>query len=138
VGLTTHRERTGCNRILHTYWRGTDALERTNQRKMEMTFGSRDVRSLYRTSSLQTIANKLAKYTLVSVAVQDVREKDSRKQLYTRLCKRDRKSLSRSKFFVHQGVTSVVKGVEFIRDRMSYVTLRGRRFDIIVLYVYAP
>jgi hypothetical protein len=34
---------------------------------------------------------------------------------------------------VHQGILSVVKRVEFISDRMSYIALRDRWYDIIVL-----
>jgi hypothetical protein len=33
---------------------------------------------------------------------------------------------------------SAVKRVESVNDRMSYMTLRGRRFHIIVLKVLAP
>jgi hypothetical protein len=41
-------------------------------------------------------------------------------------------------FFVHQGITSAVKRVEFVSDRMSYIVLRGRWYNIIVLNVHAP
>jgi hypothetical protein len=40
-------------------------------------------------------------------------------------------------FFVHKGI-SAIKKVEFFSDRMSYVALRGRLCDIIVLNVHAP
>jgi predicted nucleotidyltransferase len=40
--------------------------------------------------------------------------------------------------FVHKRITSAVKRVEFVSDRMSYITLRGRWFHIIVLNVHAP
>jgi hypothetical protein len=40
-------------------------------------------------------------------------------------------------FFVHIGIISAVKRVEFISHRMSYVILRGRWCDIIVLNVHA-
>jgi hypothetical protein len=40
-------------------------------------------------------------------------------------------------FFVHNRIISAVKRVEFVSDRMSYITLKGR-CDIIVLNVYAP
>jgi hypothetical protein len=33
---------------------------------------------------------------------------------------------------------SAVKRVELVSDRKSYIILRGRRFDIIVLNVHAP
>jgi hypothetical protein len=41
-------------------------------------------------------------------------------------------------FFVHNRIISAVKRVEFISDRMSYITLKGRWCDIIVLNVHAP
>jgi hypothetical protein len=40
-------------------------------------------------------------------------------------------------FFVHKRIISAVKRVEFITDRMSYIILRGRWCDIIVLNVHA-
>ena len=40
-------------------------------------------------------------------------------------------------FFVHQRLQSVVKRVEFVSDRVSYIVLRGRWFNIIVLNVPA-
>jgi hypothetical protein len=43
-----------------------------------------------------------------------------------------------SGFFVHKAILSVVRRAEFISDRMSYVILRGRWCNIIVLNVHAP
>jgi hypothetical protein len=43
-----------------------------------------------------------------------------------------------SGFFVHKRIISAAKRVEFVSDRMSYITLRGRWCDIIVLNVHAP
>jgi hypothetical protein len=40
--------------------------------------------------------------------------------------------------FAHKRIIPAVKRVEFISDRMSYVILRGRLCDIIVLNVHAP
>jgi exonuclease III len=40
--------------------------------------------------------------------------------------------------FVHNRIISAVKMVEFVSDRMSYITLKGRWNDIIVLNVHAP
>jgi hypothetical protein len=36
-------------------------------------------------------------------------------------------------FFVHHRITSAVKGVHFVRDRMSYIVLKDRWFNIIVV-----
>jgi len=41
-------------------------------------------------------------------------------------------------FFVHQRIVSAVKRVEFVSDRASYIVLRGRWCNIIVLNVHAP
>jgi hypothetical protein len=41
-------------------------------------------------------------------------------------------------FFIHKGIISVVQRSEFINDRLSYVILRGRYCDIIVLNVHDP
>ena len=41
-------------------------------------------------------------------------------------------------FFVHRRIRSAVKKVEFISDRVSCITLKGRWCDIIVLNVHAP
>jgi hypothetical protein len=41
-------------------------------------------------------------------------------------------------FFVHNRIISAVKRVEFISDRTSYITLKGRWYDISVLNVHAP
>ena len=41
-------------------------------------------------------------------------------------------------FFVHQRIASAVKRVEFVSDRVSYIIIRGRSCNIIVLNVHAP
>ena len=41
-------------------------------------------------------------------------------------------------FFVHQRTASAVKRVEFVSDRLSYIVLRGRWCNIIVLNAHAP
>ena len=40
--------------------------------------------------------------------------------------------------FVHNRIVSVVKGADFITDRMSYIALRGRWRNIIGLNAHAP
>jgi hypothetical protein len=41
-------------------------------------------------------------------------------------------------FFVHHRIVSAVKRVEFVGDRVSYMVLRGRWCNIIVVDVHAP
>jgi hypothetical protein len=48
----------------------TDSLDkRPNQRKMDMRFGMRNVRSPYRAASLRTVAKEISKYKLDLVGV---------------------------------------------------------------------
>ena len=41
-------------------------------------------------------------------------------------------------FFVHRKIVSTVKRVEFVSDRLSYIVLRGRWPNIILVNVHAP
>jgi hypothetical protein len=41
-------------------------------------------------------------------------------------------------FFVHRRIVSAVKRVVFVSDRLSYILLRGRWRNIIVVNVHAP
>jgi hypothetical protein len=43
-----------------------------------------------------------------------------------------------TEFFVHNRIISAVERGEFFSDRMSYITLKGRWCDIILLNVHAP
>jgi len=52
----------------------TDAFKQNEQWHMDLRFGTWNVRSLYRTGSLETVESKLAKYNLDVMAVQDVRQ----------------------------------------------------------------
>ena len=50
----------------------TDTLVQPKQQKMDMRFGTWNVRNLYRTGSLTTAARELARYKLDLVGVQEV------------------------------------------------------------------
>ena len=43
-----------------------------------------------------------------------------------------------TEIFVHRRIDSAVKRVQFVRDRVSYIVLRGCWCNIIVLNVCAP
>jgi len=43
-----------------------------------------------------------------------------------------------TRFFVHQRIAPAVKRVEFVSDRVSYIVMRGRWCNIIVVNVHAP
>ena len=52
--------------------------------------------------------------------------------------KRDENHQLGTGFFVHHRIVSAVKRIEFVGDRRSYIVLRGRWCNIIVLNVNAP
>jgi exonuclease III len=43
-----------------------------------------------------------------------------------------------TRIFIHNRIISAVKRVEFVSDRMLYITLKGHWCDIIVLNVHVP
>jgi hypothetical protein len=51
----------------------TDCSVRPKQWKRDMTFGTWNVRSLYRSGSLMTVVREFARYKLDLVGVQEVR-----------------------------------------------------------------
>jgi len=108
---------------------------------MGMRDGAWKVRNLYRTGSLKTASCELAKYNLDLVAVQEVRWNEGGSQTadnYTVFYGNGNAyPYLGAGFFIHKGIISAVRRVEFISDRMVYITLRGHWCDI-VLNVHAP
>jgi exonuclease III len=97
---------------------------------MDMRFGTWNVRSLYRSGSLKTVARELGKYTLDLMGVQEVRwDKGGteRAEDYTFFYGAGNEDHQLGiGFFVHKRIISEVRRVEFVSDRMSYIILRGR------------
>ena len=107
-----------------------------------MRIGTWNVTSLYRTWAVTLVARELAKYRLDLVGVQEVRldgnsiipigdyilyygKGNNNQQLGTQL-------------FTHTRIKSAVKKVEFVSDMLSYLILRGRRYDIVVINAHVP
>jgi exonuclease III len=104
---------------------------------MAMRFGTWNVRSLYRVDSLRTVARQLGKRKLDLVGVQQVRwEKGGTERTEGYMFSNGQGNGDHqlgTGFFVHKRIVSAVRRVEVVSDRMSYVILRGRWCNIIVL-----
>jgi hypothetical protein len=98
---------------------------------MDLRFGIWNVRSLCRIGLLKTVVRELGKYKLDLVGVQEVRwEKGGTEHAenYTFFYgQRNGNNQLETGFFIHKRIIPVVKRVEFISDRMSYIILRGCR-----------
>ena len=136
-------KQSGGKLLHHSDFRGGVLLgESSRNIQRGMKLGMWNVRSLYRAGSLKAAARELGRYKLDVVGVQEVswdkggtvREGDY-DFFYGK--GNDNHQLG-TVFFVHRRIVSAVKRVEFVSDRLSYIVLRGRWPNIILVNVHAP
>jgi len=107
-----------------------------------MRFGTWNDRSLHGAGSLTAAAGELARYKLDVAGVKEVRcdKRDIvRARDYNFFYGKGNKNHQLGKeLFVHHRIVSGVKTVAFVSNRVSYIILRGRWCNIIILNVHAP
>ena len=108
----------------------------------EHEIGTWNVKSLYRSESLTSITTELARYKLDLVGVQEVSGEKAgtvREGDYIFFYGQGNENHQfGTGFLVHHRILSAGKRVEFVSDRVSYIGLRGRWCNIIVLNVHTP
>ena len=91
-----------------------------------------------RSGSITAVARELVRYKLDLVGVQSVQwghNKSRRLKLFLWIKKRQ--SSTGNLIFVHHRIESAVTRVEYVKDRVSYLVLRGRWYNIIFQKVHA-
>jgi len=106
-----------------------------------MRFGTWNVRRLCKSESLTSVTKELARYNLDLVGVQEISGEKAgtvREGNYIFFYGQGNENHQFvTGFLVHHRIISAVRRVQFVRDRVSYVGLRGRWCNIIVLNVHA-
>jgi hypothetical protein len=105
-----------------------------------MIFGTWNIRSLCKVGVIKSEVRELEKYKLNLREYKWLRGKGRDIKQQTTIYFNANGNVNHPQvtgFFVHNRINSAAKRVEFVSDRISFITLKGRWCDTIVVNVYA-
>ena len=120
---------------------GTASGGSMNRIKKDLRIGTWNVRTLYQTGALQVAVRETEKYELDILAIQEVRweNQDSIRQgKYTFYYGGTQSHDFGTGFLIKNSILQAVQNIEFVNERLSYVTIRTRWGNTVLLNVYAP
>jgi hypothetical protein len=107
---------------------------------MDVRYDTSNIRSLYRSGSLMRVEKGISEYKLNLVRVQVIRwdrvgTKPAGEYIFFCLKGNENHDLSAA-FFVHKRIMSAVKRIEFVSDRVSYITFYEVAGVILLFYMF--
>ncbi|PSN42499.1 hypothetical protein C0J52_09787 [Blattella germanica] len=96
--------------------------QRTKHR--DIFLGTWNVRTLYSSGALEILTRELDRTGLDIVALQEIRWPGEGK--------------FGTGFLVRRNILSAIRDIKFVSDRISYIILKGKRHDFIIVIVYGP
>ncbi|PSN35187.1 hypothetical protein C0J52_22574 [Blattella germanica] len=107
----------------------------------DIFLGTWNVRTLYSSGALEILTRELDRTGLDIVALQEVRwpgegSQESRK--FTLYYGGATKPEFGTGFLVRRSILSAIRDIKFVSDRISYIILKGKRHDFIIVNVYGP
>ncbi|PSN38555.1 hypothetical protein C0J52_14819 [Blattella germanica] len=107
----------------------------------DMFLGTWNVRTLYSSGALEILTRELDRTGLDIVALQEVRwpgEGSQESGKFTLYYGGATKPEFGTGFLVRRSILSAIRDIKFVSDRISYIILKGKRHDFIIVNVYGP
>ncbi|PSN55555.1 hypothetical protein C0J52_12130 [Blattella germanica] len=103
--------------------------------------GTWNVRTLYSSGALEILTRELDRTGLDIVALQEVRwpgEGSQESEKFTLYYGGATKPEFGTGFLVRRSILSAIRDIKFVSGRISYIILKGKRHDFIIVNVYGP
>ena len=120
---------------------GTASGGSKNRIKKDLRIGTWNVQTLYKTGALQVAVRETEKYELDILAIQEVRwegQDSIRQGKYTFYYGGAQSHNFGTGFLIKNSILPAVQNIEFVNERLSYLTIRTRWCNTVLINVHAP